>query len=182
MKNSKTIITAHAAITLDRKIARHSGESTYWTSPEDKIHFRACMDASEVVVVGNNTYRVAHEFLSKRNCVVLTSLVGALERRNEKLLLWNPEGIPMRMIFRKYRKIALIGGAQVYTYFLDRDLIDEFYLTIEPIRFGEGLDLFTQNVSMDTVFNTMFNLVSHRTLNDTGTVLRHYERRREARV
>ena len=168
----KPNIIAIAAVTIDGKIARNAGHFTDWTSPEDKIFLRGFLDTCDVVVVGNNTYKTAVAPLSKRNCIVLTRAVPNKERRSDKLLLCNPEAISIETILEPYQRVALLGGAQTYTYFLERGLIDEFYLTIEPIIFGNGLDLF----ECKNEATTKFEIVSVKELNEQGTVLLHYRR------
>jgi dihydrofolate reductase len=171
MKSLKTII-AIAAVTIDGKIARHADHLTDWTSPEDKIFLRAFLDKSDVVVVGHNTYKTAEGPLSKRNCIVLTRTVQNIERQSDRLLFWNPEGTPIETVLEPYRIIALLGGAQAYTYFLEHDLIDELYLTIEPLAFGRGLNLFESGVDIET----KFQLVSIERLNEKGAVLLYYKK------
>ena len=71
-----------------------------------------------------------------------------------------------------YRRIAVLGGTQIFSWFFKKNLLDEIYLTIEPVVFGSGLPLF--NADVDTV--QKFKLASVRRLNKTGTVLLRYTR------
>lgn len=163
----------HAVVSKDGMIARNSHESTTtWTSAEDLEHFRKKMNESDVVVVGHNTYDVAEVYLSKRNCILVTSRVKRFLRTDNKLLLWNPKGVPPEKILADYKKIAVIGGTRVYTYFLDNDLIDEIYITTEPITFGEGVPLFSHPVDL----SARFAWEGARTLNPEGSIRCHYVR------
>jgi dihydrofolate reductase len=169
----KPNITAIAAVTIDGKIARNARQSPDWTSPEDKTYFQSMLDKSDVYVVGNNTYKTAEEPLSKRNCIIFTRSVQDTERRGANLLFYNAAGTTsIESLLEPYRSVALLGGAQVYSYFLERDLIDELYLTIEPIVFGNGINLF-QHEGEST---TRLRLASMRQLNEQGTLLLHYQR------
>jgi dihydrofolate reductase len=163
---------AIAAVTIDGKIALDADHFSDWTSPEDKAFMRTLLDRSDAVVVGNNTYKTAIEPLSKRNCIVLTSSVPSTERKNEKLLLWNPAGASHSSVLQNHKLIAILGGAKTYSYFLQNDLLDELYLTIEPIVFGRGIDLF-EYPSGDAA---RFTLISMERLNETGSVLLHYKK------
>ena len=58
---------AIAAVTIDGKIALDAHSGSAWTSREDKDFLHDMLDTSDVVVVGNNTYKAAIEPLSKRN-------------------------------------------------------------------------------------------------------------------
>jgi dihydrofolate reductase len=163
-------IVAIAAMTIDGKIARHSSELTDWTSPEDKQLLTGLLDKSDVIVIGNSTYKTAEEPLSKRNCIVMTRSVATTERRNEKLLFCNPGSVAIVDLLRPFGTVALLGGTQTYTYFLQKDSIDELYLTIEPVIFGNGLSLFEGTIAG----NVRFRLQSVKKLNETGTILFHY--------
>ena len=169
----KPNISAIVAATIDGKIARHAGHFTDWTSPEDKTFLRSLLDQSDVVVIGNSTYKTAEGPLSKRNCIVFTRSVHDTERRRDDLLYYNADGpSPIETVIEPYRAVALLGGTQVYSYFLDRNLIDDLYLTIEPVVFGSGLDIFEcENKAM-----ARFHLAAVKELNQRGTVLLHYWR------
>lgn len=169
----KSNISAIVAVTIDGKIARHAGHFTDWTSPEDKTFLRSLLDKSDAVVIGNNTYKTAEGPLSKRNCIVFTHAVRDAERRNDNLLYYNADGpSPITAIIEPYRTVALLGGTQIYSYFLERNLIDDLYLTIEPVVFGSGLDIFA--CKNEATMN--FRLAAVKKLNEKGTVLLHYQR------
>jgi dihydrofolate reductase len=165
-------IVAIAAMTIDGKIARHSSELTDWTSPEDKELLTGLLDKSDVIVIGNSTYKTAEGPLSKRNCIVLTRSVSTTERRGDKLLMCNPDGVKLPDLLRDYGTVALLGGTQTYTYFLQNDWIDELCLTIEPVIFGSGLSLFAGTIGG----NVRLRLKTVKELNITGSLLLHYIR------
>ncbi len=159
-----------AAVTIDGKIALDQGHFSDWTSKEDKDFLHEMLDTSDVVVVGNNTYKTAIEPLSKRNCIVFTASVAELERKNEKLLYANPATVDIKRLLEPHATVALLGGTKTYTYFLENDLLDEIYLTIEPVVFGRGLPLFESGAAgMRT-----FELLSSKQLNKKGSFLLRY--------
>src|SRR3989344_3101313 len=106
MKNSPIII-AVAAVTIDGKIARHTEHLTTWTSPEDKEFLYGLLDKSDVIVVGNNTYKVAQKPLAKRNCIVFTHSVRPTARQHDNLLFCNPSGVDIRTILSPYKTVAV---------------------------------------------------------------------------
>lgn len=163
---------AIAAVTIDGKIALDSSHFSDWTSPEDKDFLHEMLNTSNVVVVGNNTYKTAIEPLSKRNCIVFTTSVRTSERKSDTLAYCNPASSDCVALLQKYETIAVLGGTKTYTWFLENDLLDELYITIEPIVFGRGLNLF----GTATNLNTHFRLESTKPLNEKGTVLLHYVR------
>ncbi len=170
--NAHMRCSAIVATTIDGKIGLDAGHFSDWTSPEDKNFLHQMLDESDVVVVGNNTYKTALEPLSKRNCIVLTTSVAISERKSSRLFLVNAQTADMRKILETYKTIAILGGTQTYTYFLENDLLDEIYLTIEPLVFGRGLNLFESAKNI----NATFRLESTRQLNEKGSLLLHYVR------
>ena len=172
MTNPKYILIA--AVTIDGKIAKHSRHMTDWTSKEDKEFMRAQLDKCDVIVVGNNTYKTALEPLSKRNCIVFTESIKSTMMKSLLCLYLNPKTADIQEIIKKnnYKTVCILGGMQTYTYFLEKGLIDELYITVEPIIFGKGLSLFNTPVEEKN-----FELVSVKKLNDSGTILIYYRKR-----
>lgn len=166
------IIIAIAAVTLDGRIALHRGHPSDWTSHEDRRFLRSFLDTCDVIVIGNNTYRTAKKPLSKRNCIVFTRSVPATKRLANNLLLCNPRGANLRALLNQYKKVAVLGGSAVYTYFLEKNLLDKLYLTIEPLVFGKGLSLFASCRAL----RKPFRLISIQRLNKKGSILLCYQR------
>ncbi len=160
---------AIAAITIDGKIALNAKSGSWWTSKEDKDFLHDFLDTADAVVVGNNTYTATLEPLSKRNCIVLTRSTKSEKRWHDKLLFVNPAHSDLRRLLERYETVAILGGAQTYAYCLSHDLTDELYITIEPLIFGRGVDLFT---TMPTPAHC--TLLSTKQLNEKGTLLLHY--------
>lgn len=172
----QTRYIAIAAMTLDGKIAKDSQHlSTDWTSEEDKKAFRALLKECDVVLIGNKTFQTAQVPLSKRNCIVLTRSVEEIKIESDKLVFINTEKTDLEKYIAKqnFQKVAVLGGAQVYAYCLENNLLDELYLTVEPIVFGQGIDLFAGEKSLDE----HFKLVSMEKLNEQGTLLLRYEKK-----
>lgn len=160
-----------AAVTLDGKIAHTSRHLTDWTSKEDKDFLHKKLDESNAVIVGNNTYKTARKPLAKRNCIVITHSVENTKQISKNCLYLNPKNVNIieALKEKKYQLIDVLGGAQVYSWFLERNLFDDIYLTIEPIIFGSGLSLFDVKVKQ-----IKYNLKSVKKLNNKGSILLHY--------
>lgn len=171
---------AIAAVTLDGKIAKHSKHFSSWTSKEDKDFLHKELDKSDVIIVGNSTYKTAIKPLSKRNCIVLSREVSPSPsegRVGERLQYCNPAKTNLKKLIRNhnYKTIAILGGAQTYAYCLKNNMLDELYLTIEPIVFGQGLSLFESN----SIFSKHFKLLSVKKLNSHGSILLKYKKKAE---
>src|SRR5687768_13483128 len=133
-----------AAVTIDGKIARHDSHFVDWSSREDKKLFFQTSKRAGVIIVGNNTFKTFPSPLPGRLHVVLTrsiegtaSVPGAIEYTSD-----SPERIVADLEARGYTEAVLTGGAQVNALFLQAGLIDEIWLTVEPLIFGQGIDLF----------------------------------------
>lgn len=177
---------AIAAVTIDGKIAHSTKGGSNWTSKEDKAFLHRELDKCDLVIVGNSTYKLAKKPLSKRKCLVFTRKVKGYKKVNEKLAYYNPvtptSPPPSRGRNkllpspwwggqgRGIKKVCILGGAQVYSWFLKRNLIDELFLTIEPIIFGFGLSLFDISLKVPQTYK----LVSVKRLNKAGTLILHY--------
>ena len=171
----KPIYTVIVAVTVDGKIATHARQFTSWTSKEDKDFLHKLLDKSDVVVVGNNTYQTAKKPLSKRNCIVLTRKILKATREADKLVFFNPARENLDRFIKKagYKRVAVLGGTQAYTYFLEKGLLDEIYLTIEPVIFGKGLNMFeTEKFKL-----RRWKFVSIKKLNRKGSLVLQYKRK-----
>lgn len=165
---------AIAAITLDGKIAKNSKHMSDWTSKEDKVFMRSLLARCDVVIVGNNTYKTAIKPLSKRNCLVVSRSADQLVSKSVRLQYIKPNAADVKNIIKrkKYRTIAILGGAQTYSFCLKNNLLDELYLTIEPLVFGNGINLFADGVNLEKYFK----LVSVKKLNKQGSLLLRYKK------
>ena len=173
MKTIKPRVRAIAAVTIDGKIAKDEKHLSDWTSPEDKDFLHEKLDESDVVIVGNNTYQTALEPLSKRNCMVVTRRVKTTKKISENCRLVNLENVDIIDLINKnnYKIIDVLGGTQIYSWFLKNNLINDFYLTIEPVVFGSGRPLFEAGLTAEL----RCRFVSIRKLNKKGSLLLHYK-------
>ena len=137
------------------------------------------------MVMGSGTYEAVRKQLktprprsakrggqNKKLRIVLTSspekykneqIKGQLEFTSE-----TPRQLYDRMI--DHPKMLLVGGSRVYSSFMKEGLVDEIYLTIEPVVFGEGKNLFAEGN-----FETKLKLESVERLNKKGTILLKYK-------
>ena len=170
-------ITAVVAMSLNGYITDGDNpDVTTWTSAEDKAFFRAQKDASDVIVMGKNTYIAMSRVIKlepERLRLVLTSnpqqyadkiVEGQLEFSN-----LNPVDLAKNLEARGYERIMIAGGSQVYADFLNAGLINDFKVTVEPVIFASGVSFFkglTKNYNLA--------LVDAEKLNDQGTLLLSY--------
>jgi dihydrofolate reductase len=160
-----------AAVTLDGKIARNEAHFVDWSSREDKKLFFATSKRAGVIILGNNTYKTLPSPLPGRLHVVITSTTddkvdtpGLVEYTSAP-----PEQIVAGLEARGYTEAVLTGGAQINSLFLRSDLVDEIWLTIEPLIFGIGIDLFR-----GAQFDLRAKLIHMEQMNEAGTVHLRY--------
>lgn len=133
-----------AAVSLDGKMARHAAHLSDWTSPEDKKLFSGETRRAGVILLGHHTYRTLARPLRGRLHIVLTRTPGA-ETTIPGVVEFTaapPAAIVADLAARGYTRAVLAGGAQVNALFLAADLVDEIWLTVEPLIFGRGIALF----------------------------------------
>lgn len=123
----------------------------------------------DVAVAGSATYRAAKIHMDKRNSFVFTSTVTKPKKEGQVTFV-NPKYTDIRALFSGYKKVGIVGGADVYKTMFDAGLLDELYLTIEPVIFGHGRELVKKlNIP------AKFSLKSVVRLNTKGTIVLRYE-------
>ena len=154
-----------AAITADGFIGKDSAHLADWTSKEDKKFFVEKTKEAGVVIMGLNTYKTIGKPLPGRLNIVYSktekNLEGVEVTQDEPSKLLNNLGE------RGYKEVAITGGAQIYTMFMEANLVDKLYLTVEPILFGYGMSLFTKRLDVK------LKLQSTQKLNDNTVALEY---------
>jgi len=120
-----------------------------WSSQEDKKHFSKVTKEIGVVIMGRKTFEEIGKPLDKRKNIVLTGepeKYQKLEKTYQGSLFFTdekPESLLNRLENEGYQTVALIGGPTINALFLEKNLIDEIYLTIEPVIIEGDLSLFS---------------------------------------
>jgi len=163
-----------SVVTLDGKIARNEHHFSGWSSKEDKRIFSTTTREAKVMIVGRNTFDTLPALLPGRLHIVLTThtegktnIPGQLEYTSQ-----SPEEIVAGLEGRGYTRAMVAGGALVNALFLKAGLVDEIWLTVEPLIFGSGIDLFR---GFD--FDLRARLLRVEKLSESGTVHLRYSLR-----
>ncbi|TSC55383.1 MAG: dihydrofolate reductase [Parcubacteria group bacterium Greene0416_79] len=82
----------------------------------------------------------------------------------------NPANVDLAPLLANYKTVAVLGGGAVYRFMLESGLLDEIFITVEPLIFGRGKEMFVGAGRTKQV-----HLLSVRRLNRTGTLLLHYQ-------
>ena len=133
-----------AAVSADGKIAERGDQSSLdWTSKEDTQFFVKRTKEAGVVIMGRKTFETIGRPLKERLTIVMTSLLEG-KTSQEGVLEYttaSPKEILADLDSRGYKEAAICGGSSVYGQFLKEGLVDELFLTIEPVLFGSGVPL-----------------------------------------
>jgi dihydrofolate reductase len=130
-----------AAMTADGWIGKDANHLADWTSPEDKQLFVKLTKQAGVIVMGSRTFDTIGRPLPGRRTIVYTSRPEAYKNIDVETTTEPPEALVKRLQKEGTKGLAVCGGAQLYNAFLQAGVVDELYLTYEPILFGTGVPL-----------------------------------------
>jgi len=169
-------IIAFAAQTADGFIARQPGHLSHtWVSPEDTSQFLTKLGTCDWIVAGRTTFAPYAQNLRRHKAMLFTSkpLPVAKQLAGRYVEIDPTQTNPLDVLEAQHaERVAILGGTLVYDYFLEANLLDEVWLTIEPQTFGHGLHTFSRPALLDEYLT----LVEKTQLNSTGTQLLHYRR------
>lgn len=149
-------IIALAAMSLDGFITHGNEPGTAFTSQADKDWFAKTMRDFSVKIMGRKTYEVSQDFILNQiqdnNCdlrFVLTSDPSPFKTWHQPGKLEFTNQTPQQIISSLQNvhagtKVAVLGGGAVYSAFLNANLLDEFWITLEPQFFGSGTPIATE--------------------------------------
>ena len=162
-------------VSEDGFIARSVGEPPQaWASAEEQELFFRDVEPADWSIMGRHTHEAADR-PDRRRIVFSTRMSGWLRPSQ----LWvDPERLTPQMLQEQVCEVhalargLILGGTRVHDWFLAHRSIDRVHLTVEPIRFGSGLSVFSDTRSADPVEEFMgrgFEVTSEERLNSVGT-------------
>jgi dihydrofolate reductase len=154
-----------AALTVDGFVARDADQfSMEWTSKEDIKRFVSLTKEAGVMVMGSRTFATtikAGRRLPGRKMVVYTSRPGGIEHSRTDPTEFTSES-PVDLISRLknegYASVAVCGGSQIYSLFMEAGVVTDLYLTLEPKLFGKGLSLLGNQVDINLTLHSFEKL------------------------
>ncbi|MEK7597184.1 MAG: dihydrofolate reductase [Patescibacteria group bacterium] len=163
---------------IDGKTTQGNNKNVYvWSSKEDQEHFFSLIKKHNLIIMGRATYEASKSVIKLEKDklrIVLTHspkkyfnqfVKDQLEFTNE-----SPKELLKRLSLLGYKQILLVGGSTINGLFLKQNLVDEFYLTIEPKIFGSG-----KNIVEGQLLDKCLQLISIKKLNKAGTLLLKYK-------
>jgi dihydrofolate reductase len=172
-KNMKTILVFVS--TLDGKVTKWGDPYVRaWSSEDDQKYFDRICAESGLIVMGSNTYNADPMKPSPAYQLVIMTRSPSEYTANEiagQIYFTNepPAGLVARFEEEGYDQMLIVGGAQIATSFLKKQLIDELWLTIEPEIFGLG-----GNFVLAEKLDINLTLISCEQVNKQGTLITKY--------
>ncbi|MDE2188150.1 MAG: dihydrofolate reductase [Patescibacteria group bacterium] len=166
------------ATSKDGFIARDKDKdpSTIWTSHEDKKRFVELSKRIGTIVLGLNTFNTfPHDengnpkpLKGRRHIIYADREIAP--HPDVEVTTDKPEVLLEKLNDRGIKEVAIAGGASIYRMFLDTNLVDTIYMTVEPIEFGSGVPFYKGNIE------ERFKLVKEEIVGN-GTIFREYQRK-----
>jgi dihydrofolate reductase len=173
-------VTLVMVMSADGKITAGENSRVHnWTSTEDQKYFSSLIKKSRLVIMGRKTFLAAKSSMKlngKTLRIVMTrnpeqhseqTVPGQLEFTND-----SPEKLLAALKKRGYKEALLVGGAEINSTFLKANLIDELWLTLEPVILGNGKSIFSESNSPTKL---KLKLKSSKKFNTKGTLLLKYD-------
>ena len=140
-----------AALTADGFIAKNPGQSTLtWRSKGDRQFFIAKTKEARVVVMGLNTAKTSKRPMPDRLNIIYANNKGELPHWKDfgewEVTQKDPASLIREISGRGYEQVAICGGSTIYTMFMQAGVVNTLYLTIEPMLFGQGMNLFNKEI------------------------------------
>lgn len=156
-----------------------AGDATgtnHWSSPEDWDFFKRLMREYDCLVMGSATYEAARAIIKPspdKPRVILTTNPEKYENEADTPGLVFSADEPKKLLESLaaggYQKILVAGGATTNSRFLDAGVVDDMYITVEPLLFGSGAPLVGPLKE-----HKKLRLAGYEKLNEQGTVLLNY--------
>ena len=174
----------YAAVSIDGIAALDSktGIERYG-SPEDRKFFLTGAKSCQAVIMGKNTgsFRVfgvpnfvlTHDpdLLQAHDPAGAEASQAQDARGLERVYLnGQPQEICAKLEARGIQKAALLGGPATNLQFLRAGLVDEIYLTVEPVTIGRGIRFLNEPLE------SRWALADSQVLNERGTIVLHYKK------
>jgi dihydrofolate reductase len=161
--------------TLDGKITKWGDPIVKsWSSQEDNEYFNKIWARSGLIVMGSKTYNKSQIKPASNHLLVIMTrnpLVYKDKYVKDQVEFTNKSPAELALHYENegYKKMIVVGGAQIATSFLIDQLVDELWLTVEPRIFGKG-----DTIVEDTELDIKLRLISCKKVNRLGTLITKY--------
>ncbi len=131
------------ATSLDGFIAGENGNIN-WLFHDVDYNYTSFLKTIDTVIMGRKTYEVAKGFeplpyVGKKK-IVFTNQKRIAEQETE--FVQDPIKVVEKLKKEQGTNIWLVGGTEIITLLMNKNLIDECIISIHPILLGKGIPLF----------------------------------------
>ena len=163
-------VIMYMAMSANGIIAK-SDDDTSWISEEEWNSYSEAVRSAGCLVVGRRTYHILinqPEFIELKDVklTVVSKDDFEVESSNHSVVHSPEEALE---VLKEFEEVVVAGGGILNSSFLASGLIDEIYLDIEPIVFGEGIHIFK-----DKDFENKLKLIGQKKIGKDGIQL-HYK-------
>jgi dihydrofolate reductase len=156
------------AVSLDGYIEGPNGEYD-WCFTDQDYGLSDFFKRVDTIFMGRKSYEVAQSTEGQNpwegmTTYVFSNTLREVKGKNVRLLSGDTEEEVRKVRSQSGRDIWLFGGAELTTFFINRGLVDELWLSVHPILLGAGKPLF-QNIHE----RKNLKLAAHKVY-DTGLV------------
>lgn len=143
-----------------------------WTSEEDKKFYHSMLQKNNLYILGSRTFKVIKNTLPNHAFKIVMAH-NVSEQTKMPNVLFTDASFPsiLQTFEANYSTILVLGGSSIYHQMLEQRLIDEIYLTVEPVQNGHGVQLATHQSYFE---DFGFVLEDIKLLNAKGTKQKHY--------
>jgi dihydrofolate reductase len=167
-------VILYVASTINGMAAKKDGNSD-WVSPEDTASFNTTCQKAGCAIMGRHTFEIYNqlpvaEWPNTHNLHIVLTSRPSLDTQHPKLVIAkNPRQALDLAAKRGINQVVVMGGCRTFGSFMQENLVDEVYLDVEPLAFGEGMPLF---IAGD--FETKLDLLETKPLSPQ-TIQLHYQ-------
>ncbi|MBD5778625.1 dihydrofolate reductase [Pelagicoccus sp. NFK12] len=165
-----------AAQSLDGFIARPDRAGTDFCSEADASFLRDTLKKFDSLIMGRKTFETLRERILNsdtkrylRKIITRSPAAYAADTRPDLVEFTDQPPIETlsELAGRGRKKTALLGGGEIYTQYLEAGVVDELWITIEPLLFGGGTPL------LGKANERPLKLLSHHRLSDETLLLKY---------
>ncbi len=167
-------VILYMAITANGMIAKKDGNSD-WPSSEDFASFNNICRKTGVVIMGRNTFDKFNEidipeWPNADDFHIVLTHQSHLDTKHPNIkLAKSPKEALETASHGGKDGVVVCGGSQTFGIFMKENLVDEIYLDIEPLLFGEGMLMFAVGE-----FETSLEFIESKMLSPQ-TIQLHYK-------
>ena len=159
-------VVLYMAITANGYIAKENNE-TPW-SDEEWESFSTKVKEIKNIVVGRKTFEIMEQGEEFQKIGNPFTVIVSNKKEDNSNFVNSPEQAIKLLEEKGFSEILVAGGGILNSTFMQKGLVDEIYLDVEPFLFGKGIKLFADND-----FETKLELLETKQLSK-NTIQLHY--------